>query len=108
MEISDNQGVQFDVFLQSYQLEEVFMEIEQFYVNNIEDNKMEVDEYDIGKEKLQVEFVEVGFSSLVSYFSKNRCLLQRVVLIKVVFSFLKKFIFDLFFLESIRNGNVMF
>lgn len=108
METSDNQGAQPDVSSQSHQSEEVPMETEQPYVNNTEDNKMEVDEHDTGKEKSQVELAEAGPSSSVSHLSKNRCLPQRAALIKAVLSFLKKSIPDPSFSESIRNGNVMF
>lgn len=108
METSDNQGAQSDASSQSHQSEEVPMETEQPYVNNTEDNKMEVDEHDTGKEKSQVELAEAGPSSSVSHLSKNRCLPQRAALIKAVLSFLKKSIPDPSFSESIRNGKVSF
>lgn len=110
METSDNQGAQSDASLQSHQSDDVPMETEQPYVNNTgaEDNKMEVDEHETGKEKLQVELAEAGPSSSVSPVSKNRCLPQRAALIKAVLSFLKKSIPDPSFSESIRNGKVSF
>ena len=103
-----NQGAQSDASSQSNHSEEVPMETEQPYVNNTEDNKMEVDEHETGKEKSQVELAEAGPSSSVSHLSKNRCLPQRAALIKAVLSFLKKSIPDPSFSESIRNGKVSF
>ena len=108
METSENQGAQSDAPSQSHQSEDVPMETEQPYVNNTEDSKMEVDEHETGKEKLQVEITEAGPSSSVSPVSKNRCLPQRAALIKAVLSFLKKSIPDPSFSESIRNGNFSF
>lgn len=108
METSDNQGAHSDASSQSHQSEEVPMETEQPYVNNTaaEDNKMEVDEHETGKEKLQVELAEAGPSSSENPVNKNRCLPQRAALIKAVLSFLKKSIPDPSFSESIRNGKV--
>lgn len=108
METSDNQEAQPDAPSQSNQSEEVPMETEQPYVNSTgaEDNKMEVDEHETGKEKPQVEMAVAGPSSSVSPVSKNRCLPQRAALIKAVLSFLKKSIPDPSFSESIRNGKV--
>lgn len=110
METGDNQGTQSDASSQANQSEEVPMETEQPYVNSTgaEDNKMEVDEHDTGKEKLQVELAVAGPSSAVNAVSKNRCLPQRAALIKAVLSFLKKSIPDPSFSESIRNGKITF
>ena len=82
------------------------METEHPYVNNTgaEDNKMEVDEHETGKEKPLVEAAVSGPSSSLNPVSKNRCLPQRAALIKAVLSFLKKSIPDPSFSESIRNG----
>ena len=110
METSDNQGAQTDVSSQPPLSEDVPMETEQPYVNNTsaDDNKMEVDEHETGKEKLQVELSEAGPSSSANPVSKNRCLPQRAALIKAVLSFLKKSIPDPSFSESIRNGKASF
>lgn len=109
METNDTQGAQSDASSQPHQSEEVPMETEQPYVNSTgtaDDNKMEVDEHDSGKEKSQVESAVAGPSSGASPVSKNRCLPQRAALIKAVLSFLKKSIPDPSFSESIRNGKV--
>ena len=107
METSENQGPQSDASSQSHQSEEVPMETEQPYVNNTgsEDNKMEVDEHDAGKENVLDDAAVAGPSSGLNSVSKNRCLPQRAALIKAVLSFLKKSIPDPSFSESIRNGN---
>lgn len=106
METSENQGTQSDALSQSHQSEEVPMETEQPYINSTgtEDNKMEVDEHETGKEKVVVEATVAGPSSALNSVSKNRCLPQRAALIKAVLSFLKKSIPDPSFSESIRNG----
>ena len=107
METNDMQGTQSDAPSQPHQSEEVPMETEQPYINSTgvtDDNKMDVDEHDSGKEKSQVESVVAGPSSVTSPVSKNRCLPQRAALIKAVLSFLKKSIPDPSFSESIRNG----
>ena len=110
METSENQGPQSEASSQSHQSEEVPMETEHPYVNSTgtEDNKMEVDEHETGKEKVLVEAAVAGPSSVLNPVSKNRCLPQRAALIKAVLSFLKKSIPDPSFSESIRNGKVRF